>query len=77
MATQIKDLTVYFDIEIFEALKAKALESNSSLSNLVNEAVSLFLAEDEEDLAAFDEREQEAVISYEELLADLQKYGKI
>jgi len=35
------------------------------------------LGEDQEDLAAFDERAGERAISYEELLKDLKAHGKI
>jgi hypothetical protein len=37
----------------------------------------LALREDQEDLAAFAEREAEPVLSYEELLKDLKAHGKI
>jgi hypothetical protein len=35
------------------------------------------LREDQEDLAAFDQRADEGTISYEELLEDLRTHGKI
>jgi len=35
------------------------------------------LSEDQEDLAAFDERADERTITYEELLKDLKAHGKI
>jgi hypothetical protein len=43
----------------------------------VNEAVRQALQEDQEDLAAFEERANEPTLSYEQLLKDLRKHGKI
>jgi hypothetical protein len=43
---------------------------------LVNDAVRTALSEDQEDLAAFDERSAEPMMSYEQLLSDLKKHGK-
>lgn len=77
MTTTVKGSTVYFETEVLEALKAKASASNNSLSSLVNEAVRWFLTEDEQDLAAFAERENEPTLSYEDLLADLKQHGKL
>lgn len=69
--------TVYFDPEIHNALRIKATVSNRSMSDLVNEAVKNYLREDEEDLAAFEERVNEPVISYEALLKRLKANGKL
>jgi hypothetical protein len=69
--------TIYFEPELHRALRLKAAHTNSSLSHLVNEAVRQALQEDQEDLAAFGERVKEPLISYEELLKDLKKHGKI
>ncbi len=43
----------------------------------MDEAVKLMMREDQEDLAAFAERAREPEISYEVLLADLKKHGKL
>lgn len=51
--------------------------TNRSLSDLVNEAVREALAEDQEDLAAFDDRVSEPTMSYEAFLNDLKAHGKI
>jgi len=48
-----------------------------SISDLVNEAVNLSLAEDEEDLAAFEERKSERNLAFEKVLKDLKKRGTI
>jgi hypothetical protein len=47
------------------------------MSELVNEAVKEALAEDAEDLAAFDERAEEPLISYDEMVKRLKKDGRI
>ena len=56
MATQTKRATIYFDPDLHKALRLKAVETARSVSDLVNEAVKEALAEDAEDLAAFDAR---------------------
>lgn len=55
-----KRATIYFDRVIHQALRVKAAETDRSISELVNEGVKLGLAEDAEDLAAFEERAHEA-----------------
>ena len=55
----------------------KAAQSHRSVSEIVNQAVREALAEDQEDLAAFEERENESTLSYEELLNDLKAHGRI
>ena len=77
MATQTKRATVYFDPDLHKALRLKAVETNQSVSELVNEAVKEALAEDAEDLAAFDDRSEEPVIRYEEMVTRLRKDGRI
>lgn len=72
-----KRSTVYFDADIHKALRLKAVNTERSISDLVNEAVSRSLSEDREDLAAFEERIAEPTITYEALLDDLKAHGKI
>ena len=55
----------------------KAATSHLSISELIDQAVRLLMREDQEDLAAFAERADEKEISYESLLDDLKKHGKI
>lgn len=47
-----KRTTVYLDAAMHMALKHKAQETSTSVSDLVNDAVCRSLAEDAEDLAA-------------------------
>jgi len=77
MKTNTKRATIYFDPDIHRALRIKAAEMEQSISELVNEAVKLGLAEDAEDLAAFEERAGEPNLSFEEVLKDLKKRGKV
>lgn len=77
MTKPLKRSTVYFDSRLHAALRLKAAHTDRSLSDLVNEAVKASLAEDQEDLAAFDERIAEPTMSYESLLDDLKANGKI
>ena len=77
MSNLSKRSTVYFDPTVHQALKLKAVSTETSLSELVDEAVRLLMAEDEEDLSAFSDRVSEPTISYEALLEDLKKHGKI
>ena len=72
-----KRATVYFDPELHRALRVKAAETDRSLSDLVNEAVQLSLAEDAEDLAAFADRINEPSLPYENVVKDLKRRGKI
>ena len=77
MATAAKRATIYLDPAIHRALKLKAVETSRSMSDLVNEAVREALAEDAEDLAAFEERRKEPLLSYDEMLKRLKKDGRI
>jgi len=77
MSNLSKRTTVYFEPEIHQALRLKAASSNLSISELIDEAVRLSMNEDQEDLAFFAQRENEKEISYEDLLNDLKKHGKI
>jgi hypothetical protein len=77
MAAKTKRVTVYFDPDLHKALRLKSVETNQSLSELVNEAVREALAEDAEDLAAFEERAQEPAIRYDQMVMRLRKDGLI
>jgi plasmid stability protein len=72
-----KRATVYFDPALHQALRIRAATSSQSLSELVDEAVRQFMKEDHEDLETYASRVAEPEISYETLLNDLKKHGKI
>ena len=77
MATTAKRATVYLDPDLHKALRLKAVETSQSVSELVNRAVREALAEDAEDIAAFEERAREPLIAYDEMLKRLKKDGRI
>ena len=77
MGTLTKRATVYFDPAMHRALQHKALETSRTLSEIVDDAVRHALAEDAEDLAAFEERVNEPLVSYEALLKELKDNGRI
>jgi len=77
MATATKRATIYLDPDLHMALKLKSIETSRSISDLVNTAIRESLAEDAEDLFAFDQRADEALISYEEMVKRLKKDGRI
>ena len=72
-----KRATVYFDPDIHRALRLRAATSDRSISDMVNDAVKLTLAEDAEDLAAFDERKREPNRDFEQFVRALKRRGKI
>ena len=77
MLRETKRTTVYFEAAIHRALRLKSIETERSLSDLVNEAVRLSLAEDAEDLAAFEARASEENLSFEAVVKDLKQRGQI
>ena len=64
MSKPSKRSTIYLEPEIHRALRLKAASTRRSVSDLVNETVRQALQEDQEDLAAFDERAAEPTITY-------------
>jgi hypothetical protein len=69
--------TVYFEPTIHRALKLKAAATDRSISDMVNFAVRQSLAEDAEDLAAFEERSAEPDLDFEDFVKALKRRGKI
>jgi len=47
------------------------------MSDMVNDAVKLALAEDAEDLAAFEDRDHEKSVDFETVVRSLRRRGKI
>ncbi|HUP19555.1 MAG TPA: CopG family transcriptional regulator [Gemmatimonadota bacterium] len=72
-----KRATIYLDDELHRALKLKSATTDRTISELVNEAVRRDLAEDADDLAAFEEREDEPVYTFEEVVRTLRERGKL
>jgi hypothetical protein len=72
-----KRATVYFDSALHKALRLKAAATERSVSDVVNEAVRILLAEDADDLAALEERADEPTLSFEKFVRDLKAEGAI
>ena len=72
-----KRATIYFDAEIHRALRLKAAASDKSISDMVNEAVKVTLAEDADDLVAFERRRREPNLDFEQFVKTLKRRGKI
>jgi hypothetical protein len=72
-----KRATVYFAPEIYRVLRLKSAASERPMSEIVNDAVRLSLAEDADDLAAFEQRAREPNLDFETVVKDLRKRGKL
>ena len=72
-----KRATIYFESDVHRALRLKAAASDRSVSDMVNEAVKIALAEDAEDLTAFAAREREKSYSFETFVQGLKRRGRI
>ena len=77
MSSLTKRSTVYLDPALHKALRIKAAETERSISELVNEAVKYALIEDSIDLKSFEERKEERLVRFEDVLKKLKKNGKI
>jgi hypothetical protein len=72
-----KRATVYFEPAIHRALRLKSVAADRSISDLVNEAVRLALAEDAEDLEAFEKRVREPDLDFEAVVRSMRASGKL
>lgn len=72
-----KRATIYFDPSLHKALRIKAASAERSISDLVNTAIRASLAEDADDLAAFEARAKEPTLAFEDVLKDLKRRGKL
>ena len=77
MNAETKRATIYFEPEIHRALKLKAAETDTTVSDLVNLAVKHALAQDAQDLETIQVRESEPELSFEEFVRDLKRRGKV
>lgn len=77
MKTSNTRATVYLDADLHKALKIKAVETENSVSDLINEAIRVSLLEDAEDLAACDARLKEPSLDFEDFLRDMKRRGKL
>lgn len=72
-----KRATVYIENDLHRALRLKALEVESTVSQLINDAIRGSLGEDAEDLEAFEKRAKEKSIPFEEAVKKLKARGRI
>ena len=77
MKTKTKRATIYLDPDLHKALRIKSAETDHSISEIVNDAIKYSLAEDSIDLAAFENRKDDPLIAFEDVLKELKKNGKI
>jgi len=77
VAKTFKRATVYFDADLHRALRLKAAAADRSISDIVNEAVQLSLAEDAADLAACEEREHEPYLIFDAFAKRLKRRGQL
>jgi hypothetical protein len=77
MESTQKRATIYLDPMLHKALKLKSMETSKSISALVNQAVRDAFVEDAADIAAYEERIDEPVISFSEMVKRLQQDGRI
>lgn len=70
-------MTVYFEPNVHRALKLKAASSDRSVSEMVNDAVRAALADDAEDLEAFETRAKEPERAFEDFVRSMRRSGKI
>jgi hypothetical protein len=69
--------TVYFEAQLHKALKLKAVETDTSISDVVNDAVKELLGEDADDLIAFDARKKEPASDFSDFVKQLKRDGKL
>ena len=72
-----KRTTIYLDPDLHRALRIKVLETERSVSELINEAVRQAPNEYQEDLQAFEQRAAEPMLSCEAVHRELKEHGKL
>jgi predicted DNA-binding ribbon-helix-helix protein len=77
LASTSKRTTIYLEPDLYRTLRLKAVAMSCTVSALVNDVIKVALAEDLEDITAFEERAQEPLISYEEMIRRLKRDGRI
>lgn len=67
--------TITLNDKLYKALKLRAVESNVSVSSIVEDAVKFQILEDLEDIEEAKKRENEPTHSFDELVAEFKKEG--
>jgi len=77
MAVKSKRSTVYIQEDLHKALRLKAAETDSSMSDIINDALRASLEEDAADLGAIRARLREPSVSFEDFVTSLKASGKL
>ena len=72
-----KRATVYFEADVHRALRLRAVATDRSISEMVNDAVKAALAEDAEDLKVFADRKSDRSLSFDTFIRGLKRRGRI
>lgn len=72
-----KRATVRLDPKLHRALRRRAADTDRTISDLVDEAIRVALAEDSEDVAVIAAREDEPTRPLATFVADLRRRGKL
>ena len=72
-----KRATVYFEEDVHRALRLRAVATDRTVSDMVNEAVKIALPNDADDLAAFSNRKSEKSLSFDTFVQGLKRRGSI
>ncbi len=74
---QVKRATIYLNGDLHRALRLRAAATDRTISEMVNEAVKLALAEDAEDLSDIAARKAERGVSFERFVQGLRRRGRL
>jgi hypothetical protein len=74
---ETKRATIYFDAQVHRALRMRAAACNRSISEMVNKAVRITLAEDVDDLRDVESRQAEPSMNFADFVANLRESGRI
>ena len=77
MPAPLKRATIYLDPDLHRALRLKAVETDRTISDLVNEAVQLEPSEDAGELEVYGPPATEPELPFEDLVRDLKRRGKL
>jgi len=77
MVSRTKRTTIYLDPDLHKALRLKAATLSLSVTDLINAAIRESLSEDAEDIAAFEDRVKEPLVSNDDMVKKLKKDGRI
>lgn len=72
-----KRATIYLNPAVHKALRLKAAETDQSVSEIVDQALRIYLREDAEDLADIKARVAEPTVTYESFVEQLKEAGEL